>query len=58
MDMKDTDEDVIKYVKIHTASEGVPVIFAKVVHNGWRDDIVGCRIRVPESQCDKVVHAT
>ncbi len=57
MDIKDTDEGVIKYVKIHAASEGVCVIFAKVVRNGWRDDIVGFRIRVPESQCDKAVHA-
>ncbi len=57
MDIKDTDEDVIKYVKIHAASEGVCVIFAKVVYNGCRDDIVGCRIRVAESQCDQAVHA-
>ncbi len=40
-----------------TASEVVCVIFAKVVSNGWRDDIVGCRIKVPESQYDKAVHS-
>ena len=51
-----TNEHIEKEVKSHGKSQGLTVISAKVVTNRYRSDMVGCLIRIPESQVDKAIH--
>jgi hypothetical protein len=42
--------DVIGLVKDHCKVNNISVSYAKVITNKWRNDSVGCLIRVPEDQ--------
>ena len=43
-----SDEDIIEQVKSHAAYYGVKIMSARVVKNRFADNIVGCRITVPD----------
>ena len=45
-----TDDDIIKQVKSHCSYYGIRVMSARVIKNRFVDDVVGCKITVPEDQ--------
>lgn len=49
-DLADTSSEIERMVKIHGHKQGIRIVAARMVKNGFCDDIVGCRITVPLSQ--------
>ena len=49
------EEDIIEEVKQHASNQGVHVTNASVVYNKYDEDLVGCRITVPDIDKSRVV---
>ena len=51
-----SNESIENDVKAHGKSKGLTIMFARVVGNKYRDDVVGCLIRIPENQMDNALN--
>ena len=49
-----SDDEISKMVKAHVWSKGVRIMAAKIIHNRFDDNTVGCKITVPELEEDNV----
>jgi hypothetical protein len=52
-----TDEQLCRDVRKYGRHVGLRIMHAEVVHNKFCQDVVGCRIRVPNSQVDSALSA-
>ncbi len=48
MSYHQTDEDIVKSVYKYATDCGLRIISARVIHNRYADDTVGCRVIVPK----------
>lgn len=55
MCLDDTDDDIVKMVKVYGQTHSVRVMNGYVIHNRVCTDIVGCKITVPASHVEKVM---
>jgi HD superfamily phosphohydrolase YqeK len=49
------DDDIIAAVKDHGKEIGIRIMSTEIVHNRYCQDVVGCRIRVPNSHVAKAM---
>lgn len=56
MSLDDTEEDICRRIKQYAGNEGIRVMSARVIKNRYCDDVVGCKISVPQRQSDSLLY--
>ncbi len=51
----DMDKDIKQNGKEYAKKQGIKILSAFVIHNKYRSDVVGCKIRIPVSQQRKAL---
>jgi hypothetical protein len=54
MDDNESEKELIDSVKRHGAAKGVNIMSVYIIYNKFCDNIVGCKLSIPEFQQDQV----